>query len=71
MACTRKRSKLRAVSSLFFFYIGFLLFLSYRLKEENMFKDTVLHIILRNKLQHFSARHGSVSLELLKVREHR
>lgn len=35
-----------------------------------MFKDTILYIILRNKLQNFSAKHGSVSLELLKVQEH-
>lgn len=47
--------------------LGFFLFLSYRLKEKDMFKDTALYIILRNKLSNFSPKRGSLSLELLKI----
>lgn len=56
MPCTLSKSELGTLSS--FLYMGFLLFLSYRFKEKNMFKGADLYIILRNKLQNFSA--GSV-----------
>lgn len=71
--CTPRRSNFRALLCFFFSLV-------HRLSpvpvlqtegEKNIFKDTVLYIILRNKLQNLSAKHGSVSLEVLKMREHK